>query len=320
MRKGCLWGCLGVLAIAGLTAVILATYFGTKYDVITSAPRVSTAEFASERSAIVALLDPNTPEVYTILAGSERDSAGVKYLLPYECSAILDVDAAKGTRQLTLSISPRRFAGILLKIFASQEVLSFETPGFEDWVTAGLVEEKGALVMRKRGRIAPEAIELVQEQPVPSGEQPFEVEGGHVFEVIVDNLNGCVFLGLEQLARPRERESDEGEEKRTVDPGKFAELLSRIRTARITCDFDSEGNLAVIVDIECPDEAAAESILSGLLSVRDRMAEESLEEGYVVEGEPELLGNRIHADITVRGAQGALVEQAALSVQKSRER
>lgn len=320
MRRGCLWVCLGVLAIAGLTAVILATYFGTKYDMIKSAPRVSTAEFASERSAIVALFDPNTPEVYTILAGSERDSSVIKYWLPYECSAILDVDAAKGVRHLTLSISPRRFAGILLKIFGSKEVLSFETPGFEDWVTPGLVEEKGALIMRKQGRIPPEAMELVQEHPVVSGEQPFEVEGGHVLEVIVDNSNGCAFLGLEQLARPREGESDEGEEKRTVDPEKLAELLSRIHTARITCDFDSEGNFAVIIDIECPDEAAAESMLSGLLSVRDRMAGEALEEGYVVEGAPELVGNRIRADITVRGAQGSLVEQAAQRVQKSRER
>ena len=141
-----------------------------------------------------------------------------------------------------------------------------------------------------------------------------------MFEIIVDNLDGCAFLGLEQFARPREGESDEGEEKRSVDPEKLAELLSRIRTARITCDFDSEGNFAVITDIECPDEAAAESISSGLLSVRDRMAEEALEEGYVLEGKPELVGNRIHAHVTVRGAQGSLVEQAALSVQKSRER
>ena len=328
MKRGCGKGCLIVLGIfLFIVAVVCVVAFvaGRRYLAVT--PRVDTASFITDRTAVIARVDLTAPgELTKALAkvpGIPRMI--LEMALPYECSLLVDVDAERKVRQLTGVASMRRFGPQLLSMFGSPG--SVQTVGKFRWTTPGIVSERGALLIRGEEDINPEALDVARERWQAAPAENIMLEGGHLLEMFVDNRRGQGFLAcaeataeLEETVREMAEDSSNAqpppkalpppkpELQRIFDATELSGLFYRARTARLTADAEGANSFRVSLTIECPDEAAARSVEFAVLTVRDLLFRKLLESGVTLEGDPALDGTRVRADFTLSGVEKALGE------------
>ncbi|MCP4641941.1 MAG: hypothetical protein GY851_15980 [bacterium] len=298
MKKGCL-GALAVVLILATAAVLMINAWLGAFP---AARRVPVAEFLTDQSVAAVSVDTQNPVWLRVMDDQLADAGALGWLMgvamPHEYGAIVDVNAAEATSQTTMVISTRRFGPLLKRMLIDEDPLS-----------SGVSEGKdGAILLKTNEAITPETLALAGERWAQAAPDELKFEGGHFLEAVVGNSSGQAFLGLEGLllALSTKEDTDEFEKQQIFDADQLSGLFYRVRSGRVTGDFTEEGDLTLSLLAECPDAVAAETIHFALLTVRDALFRQAIEQGLVIEGEPVVDGSTVKGDFTVTGIQDAV--------------
>jgi len=309
VHKTRLIGCLVVpiLLVFGIAALIL--YLGVAFDVFAPAPRVSTAQFATADTVLLAHADFEAPRLARLLedvAGGYASSAA--YVLPYECSLVLDVTHGDPpSRRMTLAVSPRHL-GPLTRSRTREFLSNLRVPGIDSWTTTGLEIERGAMVLRGAG--------LCEVPPSPPPDTTdlteMELQGGHLLEVALRNPGGA----LPAVLAPFLRGPESGGDRPGPEPHDYTALFEGISSGCLTLDLmsgeasddqpDPSDTALVAIDLQYGNDAAAESALIALRAIRDGIVEWATEREVEVTGGLQRQGSRLLGGLHIAGFQAPL--------------
>ena len=200
MNRGCL---ITVAIFGGAIFVLIVLAIGVPmvmFDVVRSAPKVPTSTFLTDHTVAAFRIDPNQKELISILNAT---GARFDWFFPHEAGAVVDLDASRKTRTLTLAGSPKHLGPLFLLLFNDDEMFhpeELEIPGIDHWMTRKLTREKGALILRGTGSVTPEAEALVAASWPERGPRKAAVlEGNHSIELAIENRGGEAVLALQPL-------------------------------------------------------------------------------------------------------------------------
>jgi len=309
VKRGCLFGCCGVLAVLA-AACFTAGYYAGKLDLISVADRVPTASYIKGDPAVLVHMDPNHAEIRSLLQeGLRRIPAPLRQYvlasLPYEGTLSIEPRRDQDQADITFALSTRRLAG-LLESRSSREVWRW-------WVAQRLdetgIEREGLWVVRSHVPLASAAIDEFNRRWARPAAEPLALEGSHALEVVVDNRGGRAYLALEPLLNPPPQEGDlPPETPPTVDADRLAGFFQLFTTARLTADPLDRNTFAFRLKAECPNAHAAAASHFFLWLLRDWMYARLLERGIVLEGDVQRDDTSLYGVLTIRGYRDNVVD------------
>ena len=212
MNRGCLIALVAFgicVLILIVTVVVVPLYM---FDVIRSAPRVPVATFLTENSVAAIVVDPNHKPFLDLI---NQGGGNFGWFLPHEVGAIVDLDATRKTRTVTIAGSPKHLGPAIKMMFSDPNAFpasKMETAGIDTWLTPTLTSERGALILRGEGAVAPETETIAATHwPEAAPRTPIELEGGHALESVIQNEGGVGILALEPFFRVDVKEGDSSE-------------------------------------------------------------------------------------------------------------
>ena len=308
MRKGCCCGCLVLLVLfIGWTG--LGIYFAGHYmDLWVAAERVDTLAYVGEAPAVMVRIQPDLPEVTSILTEG-FNGMSPEWLLPYEATLALIPTLEKQEVDVMLATSLRRFLGFLKLCLQSDEGQTALKDLDLDWRTT---QQDGLLVLKTQKPIDEAVCTQVQSvwpQPRPGS---WSGEGTHFLELVLDNRDGGVMLALDPFLVAREADPNEiVVMKAPFDlegAGRLPGLFKRLNGLRFYMDLTGPDEAQCHVDSECRDAQAAETLLFFLFTLRDAVYRALVEQDIDFEGRLVRDGNRVKGTYTIRGYRAPLIE------------
>ena len=202
MKKGCLAVFAGLMLLVAGTGFVLAIQADRQYG-LTQAGAISHARFANDHTRLRAVLAIDRLEDY-ILAHLPKDAALPKWLpmelstlvskaLPREAALLAGSNYAREQVEVMFFLNERRGGpaiaamGKVMQPPPALRSLEWEEP-LLSMPERGVIQAKAVLPI-------PEGLEerLLEDWPHDVEGGPLELEGGHVFEFLLDNRNGEAF-------------------------------------------------------------------------------------------------------------------------------
>lgn len=218
-----------VLVLAGLL------YADFRYQALRASPRVDHVSLTPERPSVRVAIDMSRAS--ELIQGIAEEQIGRKIpkwlfdkVLPYEASLMLLVDKSAGRVNLSALLNEQRLAPVIRDQFALSGF--FEQNEAIAWEPATLQhEQRGALILTGSVPILTDALDAaVVDWADSSRLSPLSLEGGHLFEAVIDNRDGGAYLAIASLIAAHGMELDKSIQEISVSSFQF------VRTIRITAD------------------------------------------------------------------------------------
>jgi len=313
-----------MLAIIMVIACAFLVFMAWHWGALTPQPRVSTAGFASNHTALAVIinLDPVREVVSTIAAQKTGRPAWLfQDLLPYEGALLMNVPEDRTQQQICLAVSPKRL-GPLVPILTSW-LFSPQPIGSFQWSTPGIVWQDGVLMARLAGTASEDTMATVRERWPDNSSESIKLEGGHMLEAVVDNRGGRGLVAVEGLANlveglstPEKPAEKRQELQRIFDAQQLSGLFYRASVARLTGDMLDSDTIVLKTALECSDEQGATAMEFALLTVRDLLFAQLIENGIILEGDPVKEGANVRMELRLMGCNAALARIAGNEAQK----
>ncbi len=250
---------LGLLAVLVVVLVIVAVVADVKFQAVRGAPAYSHTTVAvpghSQRIVIV----PDRGRDYLlkhILQHTGAPEAAVARLLPHEIAILVDPDLETGETDVLVFVNERRLGPVLADTINALDI--GQSVPMVAWDGEGMVrQERGVLAMRGTLTI-PEAYRAIahQEWGRVAPMKPMEIEGGHLFEAVLDNRDGAAFALITtiypQLATGP----------LPYDPKALAKSLWNIAAIRVAADLVNDNDIALRITFESNPRATEDDMAS----------------------------------------------------------
>lgn len=309
MGRGCCLGCLiaSVLVAACIAGVV---YLAMKLDITHEAAPVDTVAHIGGQPELLVRIDPNAPEFLSLLVEGFDGAPPqlISWLLPYEITLAIGYDREREDASCILAVSLRRLAGGLA--WLASEPDAWRLSPVQQGVRAAK-EADGLWVVRSHWPTSPETRARASVWWPEAGFARLEMEGGHLFEAILDNRAGGGLIALEALLAP----GDFAPEQREIvvkppfdlEAQRLPGIFRRLETLRVSADVEAGNRGRVRVEATCRDGAAAESLAFFLYTVRDLVYRELIEEDIILKTDIVVSGATLHAVFTIDGIHDRLV-------------
>jgi hypothetical protein len=216
-----------------------------------------------------------------------------------------------------------------------------KSEAIDNWLTPVPTKEKGALILRGEGPVAPETETLAAKHwPEAAPRVPVKLEGGHTVEAVIQNQGGEGILALEPFMRPEPAATSTGEdtstegasdqlaeapepdaapkaeaEPATETPGaeapaesnvekeeeSVAGLMEYASEIRALGDFTDAGDFKLTIIAHAKDAANADLAKTLLDGLRDVTQTDMKEDEITVTGATTVNGNVVTGDIIFSG-------------------
>jgi hypothetical protein len=238
--------------------------------------------------------------------------------LPREVAALISPGLQSGRLGVTVFVNEQRLGPVLAERSATANI-SGKAP-YISWDTKGLVYEKrGSLTMRGSAPVADPFRKTVEELwGTVESLTPVPIEGGHLFEAVLDNRDGGAFAVIMSLAAAQQGRVP-------ANPDQIAPNVYPINSIRITADRvpadqvePEDGEvLSIKMHMECNPRAEEKSIatMAFMLDVFRGQAAAEINKAYGVElsGRTERDGLTIISDMTLKHFEKVVAKLAGAS-------
>src|SRR5690554_6445469 len=114
MREGCLIGCLGLIVVSFILAIVGVVALDGFFGLFRVADRFSLTEYYGQEHDLTLLVEPN----FDLVGSSVAEASGqqpwlIDYVLPHEATLFIDVDRETMTTSYTIAASLKRMAGFM---------------------------------------------------------------------------------------------------------------------------------------------------------------------------------------------------------------
>lgn len=246
MLRGCLIGCLGVAVLLAIVAGFLF-YLAHEADLLAVAPRMDTVAHIGGNPVVLARLDPNQPGVFRILVEAfESEPFAAKLITamtPHEVTLSVDLNSSGETSHQVLALNLRRLAGLFAWFGDDDHFLRF-SPIQQNMSRAK--EGDGLFVVRSEWPTNTGARALLGARP----DETMPLEGGHLFEAVIDNRGMAAYVALEPYFTAEEEADRAGPERHARTEKlipesapameRLAGLFRRVDTVRLRANLDWE--------------------------------------------------------------------------------
>lgn len=272
MREGCLIGCLGLIVVAMILAIVIVATLEFFFGVFREADRVSLTDLYGDDHAVTILVEPDAAFVTGVSEAAYEGSAWmVEWVMPHEGIVFANVD--RGTAEVTVStaVSMRRMAGFLSYNLPDPDGLKL----FGDMPVTDIgVQSNGVAYAHSKGEIDADLIARSASMVSVSADVPYEMEGGHLVEVLLNNTGGNAFVALEALSTgPSSGDTSPP----PITEEQQVELGKNIQSGRLVFDAIDADSVSLDVDFHLVDPSMAEEIIPLLEDMLEYSAEHSNE-------------------------------------------
>lgn len=279
MREGCLIGCLGLIAVTMVLAIVTVAVLDAFLGIFREADRVSLADMYGTDHDVMMLIEPDAAFVSGV---SETAAEGtgwiVEWVLPHELTMFADADRETGSTDITVAASMRRMAGFLSYSLPEPEGMTV----FDGAEVTGLgVKSNGVAYLNGTKDVAPELLERAASMTAVSADVPYTLEGGHLGEVIMNNTGGDAFIAIEQLFTG----PAQGEETPLLTQEQEQQLGENVTSGRLVFDLVDEDSLSMDVDMRLTDPDRVHDFVPMIDDVlRNLIVKENNRESTKIEG------------------------------------
>jgi hypothetical protein len=313
---------LGIIIAVLLIVVIAVLVVDVKYEALRSSPITSHESVATDGDTLRVVFHPMLMKDL-IAAQIPEDSNipgwAVDKGVPREMAALISPDLQAGRMGVTVFVNEQRLGPVLAEESTTSNI-SGQVP-YISWDTKGLVHEKrGSMTMRGSAPIAdPICKAAVSQWGTVEPLKPIPIEGGHLFEALLDNRDGASFAVITTLAAAGAKGAV------PVNPKDLAVNLYPAYSLRITADRvpsdqvepDDGEVLTIKLQIECNPRAEENAIgtMAFLLDmIRGQLAAE-VQKAYGAElsGKTERQGLTIISDMTLKHFEKVVAKLAGAS-------
>jgi len=176
---------------------------------------------------------------------------------------------------------------------------------------------------RLAGTASEDTMATVRERWPDNSSESIKLEGGHMLEAVVDNRGGRGLVAVEGLANlveglstPEKPAEKRQELQRIFDAQQLSGLFYRASVARLTGDMLDSDTIVLKTALECSDEQGATAMEFALLTVRDLLFAQLIENGIILEGDPVKEGANVRMELRLMGCNAALARIAGNEAQK----
>ncbi|HNR30128.1 MAG TPA: hypothetical protein PKI11_04510 [Candidatus Hydrogenedentes bacterium] len=309
MGKGCCLGCLiAVLLVAACVAGV--AFLAVKFDITHEAAPVDTVAHIGGQPEFLARINPNAPELMALLVEgfSGAPPPVIAWFLPHEISVAIGYDREKEAAACAVAVSLRRLAGALAWLASDAEGWRFSPVQRALRVAK---ERDGLWVIRSQWATSEETRDRVARWWKADRFVLIELEGGHLFEAVLDNRAGGGLLALEALLAPEDFMPEQREvvvkAPFDVEAQRLPGLFRRLETLRVSMDLEDGDRMRVRVDANCRDAAAAESLAFFLYTLRDLAYRDLIESDVILDSDIVVSGAAIRGVFTLEGVREIIV-------------
>ena len=247
---------LGIVITAIVVAGIIAQ---VKFGALIAAPKVSYDTQITPQTRAIALLDVPQMKSFIkkkLLHGKKVPDWVVSGVLPYEAAFFISPNAQAGELNYSLFINNQRMAPVITQQTAKANI--GQKIDFIQWATTGLTQKKpGVLTMEGVGKIPAEVKDIVTTQWANAKvDQPLKAEGGHLFEVVLDNRDGGALTAITSILSAKEIPLDRMKSK------SFMDIIASIAEMRVSTDLTSDDGLGILLTINFKEGTSPLSVLS----------------------------------------------------------
>lgn len=291
-----------VLAVllAGVVGVLLT--LDSRYKILFRSPRVSHETLVTpEKTRGIVLV--NVPMAKSLIEQKiQAPGWALPMALPYEAALVVDLDRQLGDVALKVFINDKRLAPMICQF--SQNVKL--PPPYDTWFNQPMRQDRPGVLLR-------EGLTLCSRQTRDTidanwgdaaVDDALHVEGGHLFEAVLDNRDGSALAVASVLGDSRGVNINQAIDDQAMT------FIRAVSDCRLQADLVSDTELAVRLLVECkpsadPSVPAMLQMLlqGGLASQEFRSAARNL--GCTYTGSASLDGNTVVADYKVN-VQGLL--------------
>ncbi|MCC6143301.1 MAG: hypothetical protein IT368_05800 [Candidatus Hydrogenedentes bacterium] len=305
MKRGCLIGCLVLIAlVAGAAAIAFIVL--DRLDVLHEAPAIPVEEYAEPAPALFVHVQLDRPEVTKLLTDAldQTPTWLIQKFTPHEVTFTVDPDAASASNNIVLALNLKRLTGFLdyairdideWRFWLNQEIVSAGQEG------EGLYVIRSTIPFLQQLGAAPAEVwtALPHLSPAPAQD--------HLFHAHVDNRGGRGLWAIAPLLAQPPAEYDPARAP-VADLAQVEGFLKRFDSAELTTDLLESGDLEVKVTVQAPTATAGESLLFFLMIVRDTAYKALLQERLVLEGHWQQDGTTLQGTFQVRGFRERAME------------
>lgn len=294
----------------GIFAVVIivgAAVMQWRYGVVLPGPQVPHAEIASDRTALRMGFSPD-------MARSLIEARNpvplppwtLPYVLPYEAAAFADPDVTASEAYVAVFVNPRR-AGTMVAQAVNKGGFLRRALAI-DWQPEGLHPAgRGVLLAEGAMPLEPQGVALLRENwGIVAPLAPLTLEGGHLFELVLDMRDGRGFLLLAEFIGYHQPPNA------MTHPSQIVHLLYKLSEIRLFVDVAGPDELAATLrlelrpDLEEGDAKSMSFLLNTIMSQQGprlrattglEIQGTSTAEGLTVTGEYAIMGiQRLFAD------------------------
>ena len=285
---------LVILAVIVIAVIVV----DQKFAILFASPRVSYETLVRPETRAEIVLDvPKAQEIIKkkLLAGVSVPDWVLPRVLPYQAALVANMDSDRGEIKLTLFINDQRLALVLVDQINR---LRFPAP-FDRWFKDKMAwKERGSMLRKGVAPMDPAFLAKLKEilKGKSGAAVPLKIEGGHLFEAVLDNRDGSAMAIIGTLASalgvPVTDYAWEG----------YVGALTPLDTVRLQADLGNGKALVAHLALECaPDTEAnsAQFLLLGLQMGLPQLQGDLSKKGITLKGNATVEKNVVKGDYTI---------------------
>lgn len=288
-----------VLALVVLAAVA-AFIVQSNYKALLPSPRVPHTTLVTPDTRALLVID--VPRAQNFIARNFLKDAGVPpavlpYGLPYEVALVGDMEYSANRMKMSILVNDQRLAPVIVD-FANQAELPAP---LSDWFADSVLkaEGPGKLVRTGTAPIDPLIVEKMGAFWTPGKvSAPLSVEGGHLFELVLDNRDGSALALIGSLIPAFKKDMDLSS---MLNEGRMG-VIEPLAVARLQVDISDEDVVTAHLELECKPDAdeSMATILMFALETGFYQVKPALDQmGVKLEGKTSLQGKTAVGDYTI---------------------
>ena len=274
MKRGCIFGCLGIIIFLFLSSFgLILLLESTVGGFLRPVPRVDLASTFGTEYPVVIRVDPNSAALWDLTEEAFKEGPWfLDLFVPYEMYIVMEVNKDRTQREWTAAISSRRFGNVFTWYFP-----------VENWELGhGLrvhdlsAQSNGVIVMTADGPIDDETLAAADADWKAEGVDPYALAKAHGVEIVLDNTQAGAFLAAGPFIRdwwgpPKDGESPDASDEVVLTQEEVDTLLYRVGAVRVAADTPRHEEMELFLEVRCPDQDAAEAVLAVLEKLQDQM-------------------------------------------------
>jgi len=285
---------LVILAIIVIAVIVV----DQKFAILFASPRVSYETLVRPETRAEIVLDvPKAQEIIKkkLLAGVSVPDWVLPRVLPYQAALVANMDSDRGEIKLTLFINDQRLALVLVDQINR---LRFPAP-FDRWFKDKMVwKERGSMLRKGVAPMDPAFLAKLKEilKGKSGAAVPLKIEGGHLFEAVLDNRDGSAMAIIGTLASALGVPVTDYAWEGYVGP------LTPLDTVRLQADLGNDKALVAHLALECApdtDPNEVQFLLLGLQMGLPYLQEPLSKKGIELTGKATVEKNVIKGNYTV---------------------